>query len=338
MVHCKYNYAVIPSRTNPMRGMFQHLLNYWRRKTICILPRLFAFLGTRIFPTQSRSNWINRLNSLSLGTDNQKPNGRSTAEILIVATKKDFELLDYSLDFAIDSVSLFQLIGIHLIVPDKHYNEAKKIAHQIQPQVVVHTESQYLSVANFELISNKFENRFGWVVQQLLKILYSSLSKADFVLVVDADTILLEPRPWLQKNLKQLLSLSEERHNPYYDVLDFLGVGNRRDYSFITHHMVYQPWVWKEILETIGVTDQDTLTTKVLSLPLNSESPFSLDYEMYGQYLLANYPEMVDLRKWSNFECSLKDLSERAMRETLARHYYSISIHSWKKNHSDSIG
>jgi hypothetical protein len=338
MVHCKYNYAVIPSITNLMRGLFRHLLNYCRRKTTRIHPRLFVFLGTRIFPTRSHSNWKNRVNSLSLGADNQKPNGSSTAEILIVVTKKDFELMDYSLDFAINSVSLFQLIGIHLIVPDKHYDEAKKITQQILPQVVVHPESQYLSVTNFDLLSKKFENRLGWVVQQLLKILYSSQSKADFVLVVDADTILLESRPWLQADSKQLLSLSEERHNPYYDVLDSLGVGNRRDYSFITHHMVYQPWVWKEILRTIEVTDQDTLTTKVLSLPLNSESPFSLDYEMYGQYLLANYPEMVELRKWSNFECSLRDLSERAMRETLAGHYYSISIHSWKKNHSDSIG
>jgi hypothetical protein len=197
--------------------MFRHLLNYCRRKTIFIHPRLIFFLGSGLLLTQSHSNWKNRLNSLSLASDNQKPDGSATAEILIVVTKKDFELLNYSLDFAINSTKSFQLAGIHLIVPDNQLNEAQEIAREFQPQVEVHVESEYLSSRNFELISKGFENRSGWVIQQLLKIIFSSASKADFVLVIDADTLLLETRPWLQQNSKQLLSLSEEKHNPYYE-------------------------------------------------------------------------------------------------------------------------
>ena len=225
----------------------------------------------------------------------------------------------------------FKLIGIHLIVPNKHYDEAKEITNQMRPEVTVHAESEYFSNRNVELLSKRFENRIGWVLQQLLKVMFSNLSRSNFVLVVDADTILLEPRPWLQMNSRQILSLSEERHNPYYTVLDFLGIKNRRDYSFITHHMVYQPWVWQEIFRSINVTNQDDLISKVLSLPLDSESPFSLDYEMYAQYLLGNYPQLVDLRKWSNLECAPNNLTRIGWQEEIAEHYYSMSVHSWKR-------
>ena len=60
---------------------------------------------------------------------------------------------------------------------------------------------------------------YGWVLAQYLKIWTVATSESEGVLVLDADTLLLSPRIFLDRSGKQILTPSVEFHRTYYAFL-----------------------------------------------------------------------------------------------------------------------
>jgi hypothetical protein len=100
--------------------------------------------------------------------------------------------------------------------------------------------------------------------------------------------------------------------------------------------MLFQPQIMKEVLTNIGWTTPDLLVQDLISSTKNDEnSPFSIDYELYAQYLLSVHPEKVLIEKWSNLEASDKKFSEssvdysRRVSASAVGKYASVSFHSY---------
>jgi len=258
-------------------------------------------------------------------------------EILYVATKKDFEILKSTMLVTLNSLENYEISSISIIVPDAHIEVFEELLGISKITTRVIRESDYVSSIEVDALKKKFGKRYNWVLQQVLKISYVKESKSAGVMVVDADTALLHQRIWLDPNGRQVLCPTWENHFSYYKLLEELGVGvNPPAYTFVSHHMLFQPIIVNQILATLGWATNNELIEKITSYSYADEiSPFSIDYELYAQYLYSVHPDKVFLEKWSNFEAGRKNhsesLSEYARRSILecTGKYASVSFHSY---------
>ena len=263
------------------------------------------------------------------------PVSKSDTEIclLFLSTKKDFETLGASITTAIASLSNFSIRNISLIVPD---HEVDTVPNEVQliNNLDIQAESRFITDVQKEKIERTFGARKGWALQQILKFAYIMESEAVGVLVVDSDTLLTSKREWLSKDRGQVLTPTWEYHQPYYNFLRLLGFDyGIPKYTFVAHHMLIQPFFYREAIAKTQIVDVNTLIEFLADHYYGNEaSPFSIDYELYAQYVFANYPSKVRLQKWANIHSpmSYSDYASNNMiREQYSQKYASISFHSY---------
>jgi len=258
-------------------------------------------------------------------------------ELLYVATIKDFEVLAFTMPTTLDSMSNFSVSRISIIVPDEHFDTLMSSIPKLPVEINLILESSLISAVEAQKLKTHFNNRHGWVLQQVLKILFVSQSDSDGVLVVDADTTLLCQRNWLDLDGKQVLTPTWEFYPPYYKFLENHNlIEGVPSLTFVSHHMLFQPRVMNEIFIFLGWSTNQDIVKSLTSLSYEQEkSPFSIDYELYAQFLYRFYPEKVSLEKWGNLE-SLRKLRgesvEDFIRCVIAKSqgkYASVSFHSY---------
>ncbi len=290
----------------------------------------FRFPGNRI-----NVSLFSSANNLSAGAAPCAGGDYPAIEILFVTTKKDFEVLVHSIRAAQESTIHHLRSTTAVIVPDVEYGEASKLLSQGFADVRVLRESDFLTFEQMSRIRNRFGERSGWVIQQLLKVEYVSRSQQMGVLIVDSDTLLLNPRIWLDKSGRQLLSPSWEWHQPYYDFLENAGfeVGSLNQ-SFVSHHMLMQPQHMRNARLFLGWQDLDFLIEYlILKSNPHAQSPFCIEYELYAQYMLKFHPEKITLAKWSNIGISREarqlDTQIRFIKSSLSSKFASVSLHGY---------
>lgn len=257
-----------------------------------------------------------------------------SVEVLFLAAKKDLELLPFSIPAAIDSISdTVAEIHVTVILPKKDIPESRKILSHLQNISLVDEET-ILSDEILLSLRNRFGERYGWALQQVLKIIHVFNSEFAGVFVVDADTVLIDKRNWFCQDGHQILTPSDEFNVSYYEFLSSVGIGTLKpEFTFVSHHMLMQPWVLREAFAFVGWRNSTDLLESIVSHNyLNEESPFSIDYEFYAQYMRVAYPDLVTLNKWSNLgvrrEVELKDLVESACSKYSGK-FSSVSFHSY---------
>ena len=260
-----------------------------------------------------------------------------TIELLYVAAKKDFEILASTIQITLNSLANYEVSKISIIVPDNQVQILKSSLPSIETPLVVISESKFVSENQFKEIESAFGERYGWVLQQILKVSFVKESSYPGVLVVDADTALLIQRQWLDTSGIQILCPTWENHPPYYKFLEDHGIAhNPPEFTFVSHHMLFQPQILNEVLSLQGWTSTENLLRSLLnSERVNENSPFSIDYELYAQYLYSAHPKKVVLEKWANFEAPNKQPKEstfdyvRRITTDLRSNYASVSFHSY---------
>lgn len=273
-----------------------------------------------------------KANKLPSGSFTDQLQNDCSIELLFVVAGKDLEMLTWSVPAAIASLGLRKNpVKVSVIVPRQDVLECKKILRGAE-NVILICEDSILPAQVFTRLKDKFGNRFGWALQQFLKLAFILNSSSDGVLVVDADTILLERRNWLSSNGEQILTPSDEYNKSYYEYLASINIsGINPPLTFVSHHMLMQPSILCEALSHAKLSFPYGLLDSITSYKfLNQNSPFSVDYEMYAQYLLNKYPEKVLLLKWANKGIprkSAKDI-ERSCQE-FSGIYNSLSFHSY---------
>jgi hypothetical protein len=256
-------------------------------------------------------------------------------EVLMVSKKEDFSVLRESLEAAL-KMSYNPVTKISIILPDievetcKEYFKESKLFQEIN----FIPEKTIVSPEVIDLINENRPDRFGWILQQVLVASYIINSKSEFILVVDADTVILRPKIWVDKYSRQLLMPTQELHQPYYEFLkasSYVYINPKN--SFISHHLLIQTKIFSEIFEMFSGSILFALQKAFTFSSPTEQSPFDLKYEIYSQYLLLKYPERLELIKWGNLSLSRSDyncfISSNELRKSLTQRYNSVSFHSW---------
>lgn len=246
-------------------------------------------------------------------------------KLLYIVAEKDIEKFSKTLQRSLANLNNFHISSISVVVPEEVLIRVSEIVSATNLDLRIVNENDLVSSDNRRILRSKFGNRYGWALQQFLKI--ESVIQEDSIptLVIDADTTLIRARNWISSTGVQVLMPSEEFHKPYYDFLQSVGLYPNYNISFISHHMLYQPDMLRACLKHLGVTSTDELIKLVCSKQINTEqdSFFSIDYEMYGQFVYQNHPERVRLERWGNVDWL--ETSNKVLVEA-----FSISAHSWK--------
>jgi hypothetical protein len=305
---------------------------------------LFSWLATlpMHMPILRNNRWLITLNRymgttrlpfIELGSDVQK---NPPVEIVFVSTRKDFNSLEKSIPFAIEATSNQQSIAIKIIVPEADLLLCNQLVAKLDLQnAKVISENTIVPEHLISALRARFGWRTGWVLQQILKV--ECVKNSDFpgVLIIDSDTLLLNRRTWLKADSTQLLSASWEYNASYYHFLNKKGlVDIFPEFTFVTHHMLMQPKFLIEALNFMGWHSLELLVDYLIkeSNP-NDDSPFCIEYELYGQYMFKFHRDLVSLQKWSNISVPPSLINENL---PLAKQvsgwkddFYSISLHSY---------
>jgi len=273
--------------------------------------------------------------------DFSEPDANSSIDkslnLLYVSTSKDFKMLPLSVEGGFYSTTNFREVFATVIVPDDQVAECNSVLSALLKKypIQILAESSLVPVKYIDDLKNKFGWRFGWVLQQILKTKFSVDSVSDFVLIIDSDTILLRKRNWVLDNGKQLLTPSWEYNPSYYRFLNEKGnFPLQPKYTFVSHHMLTQPHLFKKATQILGWSTLDSLVKSLVEYEAEGElSPFCIEYELYGQYMHLFEPKLCFLEKWGNTSVPAQTLLESADYEEIRKKYAvslaSVSAHSY---------
>lgn len=172
-------------------------------------------------------------------------------------------------------------------------------------------------------------DRSGWLFQQFLKWCGDSLCSEEHYLVLDADTILLRPQVF-EIDGKLVLLHSDEHHQPYWDIYRRLfGMDALSQQSFTSHHMLYHKIRIRELKEQIETKYHDSWWNAILKTIDRSEGAAISGYELYGQWMLQNYPNEIIREYWFNRMLRRSQLGDlNRIKGRLASKYRSVTFHS----------
>lgn len=146
----------------------------------------------------------------------------------------------------------------------------------------------------------------GWYYQQFLKMKYSEVSKHNYYMTWDGDTVPCKEFSMFSAESGQpYFDVKTEYHEEYFTTLSNIFPGMKKviGKSFISEHMLFNRDVMKKMIEEIESDDRLTGTSfyeKILKAvrfgELRSNS-FS-EFETYGTYVAYRYRDMYKLRNW----------------------------------------
>lgn len=142
-------------------------------------------------------------------------------------------------------------------------------------------------------------DRSGWLYQQLIKLSCDQLCNAENILALDADTVLTRPQR-LIKNGRIVLNVSDERYQPYYQVIERLLPGMPiYHYSFVSHHMLFTKTYLQELKACLEQGGKKWFQAILDAIDPEEMSGFS-EYELYGNYMMARHPGRVRIEHFLN--------------------------------------
>jgi hypothetical protein len=173
------------------------------------------------------------------------------------------------------------------------------------------------------------EHRWGWYYQQILKLGIAAHVAERHYVVVDSDLVFLRPVDLFDGNGFPLYSFTEGLHEPYFRTFaDLMGFNAAPEYSFISHHMVFNTDLVREMTHRLATSREWWWRIADLRGPdpvTGSEARFS-EYETYGHYLRACHPNSFRLRRL-RIGTEARPPSVRLLRG-LARAFDAVGFHT----------
>ncbi len=178
------------------------------------------------------------------------------------------------------------------------------------------------------------KSRTGWYFQQLLK-LYAPLVIPDIsenVLVLDADTIFLNPVTFLNEQHAGLYNTGIEYRPHYFHHGELLIPGFKKlypEYSGITHHMIFQRPVILALFSVVETYHQKPFWQAFCSFVQQADPKLfagASEYEIYFNYVLSKTDQTaIRILKWKNVT-KFSDIPKYKKKG-----YHYISIHDYKR-------
>jgi hypothetical protein len=242
--------------------------------------------------------------------------------VLIPCTAKDLATVRPSLA-ASRSAVLNPITGLILVSPRR---DLENMADLVGDDVSIRADEDVLHPRVISAIDELVPaERRGWVIQQVVKLTVVASASVEGVLVVDSDTVLLEPRVWLAGS-RQLLPVVHEFHAPYMvHAKRCLGeLGGAEGVSWVSHHQLMQPRVVRRMLTQIlcrlGDVDERpadadsvdvgrALELWIRSADFSEHSALS-EYHTYGAFLRHTEPSNAIPARWGNVAMTRSSLAD----------------------------
>lgn len=179
---------------------------------------------------------------------------------------------------------------------------------------------------------SKSGSRVGWYYQQLLKF-YAPFVVPEIssnVLILDSDTVFLNPVEFLNSSNGGLFNPGFEYHIPYFEHINKLMMGNlikwSLEYSGISHHMFFQKPILNELFEQVeNINKKEFWRAFCCCVDKGqvNESGAS-EYEIYFNFALQSTNQVeIRLLKWAN----LDNLHDIPLYKEKGYHY--VSCHTY---------
>lgn len=213
-------------------------------------------------------------------------------ELLLVVAGKDFRTVKHVVKAAVWA-SANPVGNVRLIVPEKMISTGREIF----PNYEVVSELEVLPPDLSAAIEEHHPpGRYSWIFQQVLSLVAARSSSYPAVLQLDADTILMRKRQFVDTKGNQLIFISEEFHPPYEEhARKIWGPRKRfRGFSFVTHHQLWQVDILKQMFPAPG-----SMVDWVRMGEISESSPIA-HYHCYGRWIADNELRRVRLARWGN--------------------------------------
>lgn len=147
----------------------------------------------------------------------------------------------------------------------------------------------------------------GWFFQQFLKLGFAKTKYAgEYYLTWDADTLPLSHIEFFDGNHPYFTRKYEYNENYFFTIERILGMQKKTNFSFIAEHMMFNSRIVKQMLGEIegAPVDGDSWYEKIINAG-NYESvlPTFSEFEIYGTYVMYNYPDFYHIRQLNTFRC-----------------------------------
>lgn len=234
--------------------------------------------------------------------------------------------------------------NIYIISP---VNVREKIAQLNDSRLIFADENEFCNVKRirelYSLRTNTNPGRFGWYIQQFVKMQFSRFTNDDYYFVWDSDTIPLRAVEMFSDDGRPYFDMKTEYHQPYFDTISRLlpGVKKAVNKSFISEHMIIRAEYMREMIREIessavveGSNFQEKIMNAVDAGDL-SKSGFS-EFETFGSYVMTRHEGSYILRDWHSFRFggrfyrSVSQIDEDNLR-WLSSKYDALSIEKWSR-------
>ncbi len=257
-------------------------------------------------------------------------------EVLIPCTEKDTRSLILVIRSVLEN-SLNKITQINVVCPEKDFMQISGIVERenFKCRIEIHDEKKFINLTLHNKIVAQLGKRAGHAIQQIVKICFVASSRAFGILVLDSDTVILQPVCWLDKHANQVLYLSWENTSEHYSHLDLLCERRfNRSLNTVTHHMLMQPDWLREFMGASSENEVNQFIMKAFELS-NKEiaSIFSLDYLFYGLNAIEHHRQQVKIVRWCNVSASYVESVHRSSGIAELRTkfpYKSVSFHEWQ--------
>jgi hypothetical protein len=215
---------------------------------------------------------------------------RDVIDVIMPTTRKDWPSLPHAIVAARKKLR-HRIRRFYVIGP-----ESPKEDHSLFADDIIFLNEE--NVAPIEK-SNIFYrpkgvNRAGWLFQQLIKLSCDEICEAEYVLALDADTILTHSQR-LVKGGATVFNISEERHEPYHRIIRRLLPGMPvADFSFVSHHMLFKKEYLRELKKELARNGRQWFQRILDELEPEEMSGFS-EYELYGNFVSFAHPDAVSI-------------------------------------------
>ena len=176
------------------------------------------------------------------------------------------------------------------------------------------------------------ECRLGWYYQQLLK-LYATYVIPDIspnILILDSDTIFLNPVSFMNDRNGGLYNISDQYHKPYFihakKFTNSLVQRVFKNYSGITHHMLMQRPILDHFFKIIESIHEIELWKAFCNCVDIRDFSGTSEYELYFNFVFSQSSE-AEIRglMWKEVK-SLKSLAKMKQQG-----YHYITNHDWRR-------
>ena len=170
----------------------------------------------------------------------------------------------------------------------------------------------------------------GWVLQQFIKLNASAFVSTPDYLVVDADTVFLRPQSFFRGG-KSVLRYADQYELLYNRSLELVfGHPRRFPVSFVTHHMLFNAALVKELLHLLEQRFGCPWWEAIL-YEVDRGHPISFsEYELYGNLIISQKHWRRDfaLEYWAGSDSDARDLSRLTeIRKETKQRLNSVSFH-----------